>query len=133
MDGQAREVVDRIEAMIDRLDEERMTTIAVAYAAAGFPNAKYAHTAASMANRSETVSEVMACLSMSVMMHAVANGMDLHEARMVEKAVKNAGIGLVTEDLIGRAAYNVTEYGALVEPWFAGFFDELFGEKGEAA
>jgi hypothetical protein len=125
------QIQERMDSMIDALDEQRLERIEVAYMAAGFPHPKYAITASRVAGRLVDVTSLMAQVTMSVTMHCLANGLDMAKADTVAKAAKYAALALATEDLLGTVAYSTKEYGTLIDPWFKGFGIE--DEKGKAA
>jgi hypothetical protein len=109
---------DELVGMVDELTLDRIFAIETAYAAAGFPHPKYAITAAKQAGRMEEVTEALRRMAFGVQMYGLLNDVD---TRGIVEAAKNVGVGLVTEDLIGKTGYSVREYGQLVDPWFKGF------------
>lgn len=109
---------DELVNMVDDLTPERIFAIETAYAAAGFPHPKYAITAARQAGRLGEVTTALRRMAFSVQMYGLLNDVD---TRGIVEAAKNVGVGLMTEDLIGKTAYSVREYGQLVDPWFKGF------------
>lgn len=115
--------VERLVAMADGLNSERIATIASTFRTAGRPTPHGARIAATMAGRGTEAFEARKEVAVAAMLYGVMYECDADDLRLVTQAAGNAGIALATEDLIGRFGYTMREYTTLVTPWFAGFAD----------
>ena len=116
--------VELLVAMADTLTDERVARIADAYRAAGLPHARFSVIAAQQAGRHSEACAAMRDMATSVSLIGLVNDCDPRDISLVVWAAKNAGYAMATEDLIGTFAYSSTEYGKLIDPWFAGFADD---------
>ena len=113
--------VELLVAMTEKLDDEKVAKIADAYRQAGWPKARFSVVAAKNAGRHEEACTAMKDMVMSVTLLGLVNNYSPKDMDMVLWAAKNAGYAMATEDLIGTLAYSTSEYGRLMDPWFAGF------------
>ena len=113
--------VELLVSMTDSLTEERVAKIADAYRSAGWPHARFAVIAARHAGRHEQACSAMSDMVTSVTIYGLANDYSPRDMDMVLWAARNAGYAMATADLIGTLAYSSSEYGQLMDPWFAGF------------
>jgi hypothetical protein len=113
--------VELLIAMTEHLDDEKVAKIADAYREAGWPHARYSVIAAKQAGRHEEACVAMSDMVTSITLIGLANDYNPRDMDMVLWAARNAGYAMATEDLIGTLAYSSSEYGRLIDPWFAGF------------
>lgn len=116
--------VELLVQMTESLDDEKVAKIADAYRSAGWPKAHFSVIAAKKAGRHEEACTAMKDMVMSVTFRGLVGNYSPRDMDMVIWAAKNAGYAMATEDLIGTLAYSTSEYGRLIDPWFAGFSDQ---------
>lgn len=113
--------VELLVAMTESLDEEKIAKIADAYREAQCPHMMFSIVAAKDAGRHEEACVASKDMALSVTLLGLVGDYNPRDMDMVLWAAKNAGYAMATEDLIGTLAYSTTEYGRLIDPWFAGF------------
>lgn len=118
-----KDAVDRLVAMCDLLDADRIREIAAAYRLAGLPHKNGALSAANLAARLTPASRAAYLVSSGVQLVGMVNEYDPIDVKLAAQAGSNAGFAAETEDLVGIAGYTYKEYGLLVSPWYAGFPD----------
>jgi hypothetical protein len=116
--------IELLIAMADNMTAERAAKIADAYRKAGFPHAMFAHVAAKVAGRQVSASTAARDMRTSVTMYAILHDFHPRDVDAAVWAATNAAYAMATEDLIGTSGYSSTEYGRLIDPWFAGFADD---------
>jgi hypothetical protein len=121
--------VELLIAMADNLSAAQASRIADAYRQAGCPHAMFAHVAAKGAGRQVSASIAARDMRTSVTMYAILHDFHPRDVEPTVWAATNAAYAMATEDLIGTLGYSSTEYGRLMDPWFAGFADDREKER----